>query len=44
MKTVWRSRDLKRDFEVFKDDALGINRVAMAINRKIIRNKRCFPR
>ena len=24
MKTVWRSMDLKRDFEMFKDDALGI--------------------
>ena len=24
MKTVWRSRDLKRDFEMFKEDALGI--------------------
>ncbi|RZB29531.1 MAG: hypothetical protein AEth_01042 [Candidatus Argoarchaeum ethanivorans] len=24
MKTVWRSRDMKRDFEMFKDDALGI--------------------
>ena len=24
MKTVWRSMDLKRDFEMFKDNALGI--------------------
>ena len=24
MKTVWRSMDLKKDFEMFKDDALGI--------------------
>jgi len=24
MKTVWRSKDMKRDFEMFKDDALGI--------------------
>ncbi len=24
MKTVWRSMDLKRDFEMFKEDALGI--------------------
>ena len=44
MKTVWHSMDLKRDFEMFKDDALGISQVAMATNRKIIRNKRCFPR
>ena len=24
MKTVWRIMDMKRDFEMFKDDALGI--------------------
>ena len=24
MKTVWRSRDMKRDFEMFNGDALGI--------------------
>ena len=24
MKTVWRSMDLKRDFEMFRDDVLGI--------------------
>ena len=44
MKMVWRSRDLKKDFEMFKDCALGISRVTTATNRKIIRNKRCFPR
>ncbi|KAF5414916.1 MAG: hypothetical protein C5S49_06560 [Candidatus Methanogaster sp.] len=44
MKTVWRSRYMERDFEMFKGDTLGISRVAMATNRKIIRNKRCFPR
>jgi len=44
MKTVWRSMDLKRDFEMFEDDALGISRVTMATNRKIIRNEWCFPR
>ena len=44
MKTVWRSMGLKRDFEMFKDDALRISQVTMVTNRKIIRNKRCFPR
>jgi len=44
MKTVWRSMDMERDFEMFKDDAFRISRVTLVTDRKIIWNKRCFPR